>query len=512
MRLVVLEDRQYMGFKMFRNVGFFVCFSILFLVASTIHAQWEQIAIQSIPRNLLKDNHLVALEWPDSSTGFLFTKYGGFYYKTTDGGDSWKLDSIPNAPQRPNFVFSSCDFKTDKLGFAVYKYNSRDTLLYITEDGGGSWSEVHLAAEMATPTMGYGFVGRLRMGNDLNLYYMFGRTSEDYRKSIVEVDISRNLGSSWQRLSMDTLDAAEMTLPHDFIVVDSLTMLYFVTIDEAGSAWWSYVKYTTDGGKSWQILTEPNHPLAKSNLNHVIIDRVETLNDTTFSIRCEFEAGPIQYLRIVSCDLQNLLKPSGWSYVLIGNDTEVRDLALIRGSKYMHLATYDHGKFMHSVLAEREGPPFQQNSVEYPNNFREWVFNVTENGVVWVAGTNVFNSHAELYRLGERLVSIKNRSDVPYRSDVEFDIFPSPCTTDSWPPRAVISSDKSLGNCALYIYDSSGRLIMRSEFLYDAPGSKHIIPLTGSLSAKQGILEPGQYFALLLSRFSTAVKQFVVVK
>jgi hypothetical protein len=159
--------------------------SLLFALTMSVYAQWEQVAIPTIPNNTPTANYPTSMEWPDSSTGLVFSRFGGYYYKTSDAGMSWNLDSVPNVPRNTSFLFSSCDFKTREVGLAVYKYDARDTLLYITLDGGNHWKSVHLTSPSAIPSFTHGFIGRLRMDNASNLYFLYGRTDASSTKLIV---------------------------------------------------------------------------------------------------------------------------------------------------------------------------------------------------------------------------------------------------------------------------------------------------------------------------------------
>lgn len=494
-----------------RIIAILTFFSFYFVLTMSVYAQWEQMAISTIPNNYPTANYPTSMEWPDSNTGFVFSRYGGYFYKSSDAGKSWELDSIPNVPRNTSFLFSSCDFKTSELGSAVYKYDARDTLLYITLDGGRQWNSVHLTSPSAVPTLALGFIGRLRMDNKSHLYFMFGRTDDAAKKVMVEIDISKDLGESWDVYCTDTLTVDEETLPHDFIVIDSLTMIYFVTMTEAGDTWRSYAKYTTNGGRSWQILLDPIHPLAKSNLNNIVIDQIECLNDTAYSVRCSYKSGI--NIRIISRDWHNILQPSGWLFYAISGNTVLGNLEEIRGTKYIHISEYKGGSFIDSVIATREGPPLRRRSAAYPDNFHGTVFKVNEYGAVWIAGQNVATYENELYRLNEKLVSIEDLLDATsHENDIKFDIFPSPSIAVSSLPQAVIESNITLGDCDMYIYDNMGRLIASSEFKYETPGSKKVLRLPHAISSMRVGYQPGQYYALFMASGHVIVKRFVLLK
>jgi hypothetical protein len=277
---------------------------------------------------------------------------------------------------------------------------------------------------------------------------------------------------------------------------------------DAGDTWWSYAKYTINGGRSWQILQGPIHPLAKSQLNNVIIDQVEGLNDTAYSIRCSYKSGT--NIRIITRDWHNILQPSGWLFYTIGGNTVLRNLEEIRGTRYIHVSEYIGGSYVDSVIATREGPQLQRRSVAYPNNFNGTIFKVNEYGVVWIAGRNVATQEQELYKLNEMLVSIENVSDaMSYEIDIDFDIFPSPCITVSSLPQAVVASNSYLGDCKLYIYDNLGRLVASSEFKYETPGSKRMLRLPHATSSKRVGYQPGQYYVLLLTSEHAIIKRFL---
>ncbi len=276
-----------MAMREFRHPLTILIFVFLFNPIS-LFAQWIKM---DLPRpEALQDDWLATMEWADSLSGFVFER-SGIYYKTTDGGETWKLDSLdlPSVVLYPDSYLevATCDFATPDLGIVTISPNWGeyvDTILCVTTDGGDTWSAKNIQ-NLAT----YWQPSRVFPEENGSLVKFYGRffypVPGSGEKKIYGETMYRSydLGDSWQLVSVDTFDnQKDIGFAHSFLYVDSLRSYRFSFL-EGPEVYHSSAKMTTDGGKTWVKLGYPNlndHPLQEGKIGGRRHQNIHRVNDT----------------------------------------------------------------------------------------------------------------------------------------------------------------------------------------------------------------------------------------
>ncbi|MCB2204272.1 T9SS type A sorting domain-containing protein [bacterium] len=266
-----------------------VCVAIGICVPLTSSAQWTEVDLPR-PDYLATPPaipNLGPFEWADSLNGFVFEMNGSFY-RTQDGGESWLRDSLNMAGYdsvRHHFTVRTCDFANASFGVVTIarSYADRDSLLFITTDGGSSWERRPLSvpdrykmiAEQLLP---------LDNGNLIHFLSIHAPDSlGDYSVRLDLMRLSTDRGKNWSVFSIDTVDRRVSFLPTRFwIRVDSLHYYKIEYGFETVSEHVGFTSYSADGGQTWIMLKHPypsNHPLYVGRISGSA-GHVARVNDT----------------------------------------------------------------------------------------------------------------------------------------------------------------------------------------------------------------------------------------
>jgi|GEM_PF-4788511 len=278
-----------------------MCFLLLAFADRTLLAQWVEMDLPRAPHFRQVSGaweNLGPLAWADSLTGYVFER-NGVFYKTTDGGDSWHRDSLDVEGMRTGRGFNvlQCDFPTPQFGVVTFgggdAYLRSDSIMFVTTDGGRQWIRRSIDAPNLFRQTGTRLIP-LRNGN---LIFCYGRIlfSPDSPYAIVDEVMSRStdLGESWEVFSADTLDfRVDWAWTWNWIYVDSLHAYRF-TLETMTENPISYVKATSDGGRSWEILSYPHHhPLSAAKVASRFPLNIKRVNDTGLVVAMGWTSSP----------------------------------------------------------------------------------------------------------------------------------------------------------------------------------------------------------------------------
>ncbi len=282
-------------------------------------AQWSEVPL---PRTDTLAP-LVAVEWPDSTTGYVFD-VRGYYYKTIDAGLSWQRDSLRPIPQndisiRPykGLTIRYVDFVTPEFGIVSLEHDppqGLDSVLYITNDGGMSWIKKEITLKdprkIGSYTNYYSVVRPLTKTQ----WFLFYPRLLTVGVGGESVYYSKDQGDRWDEISTDTLGINDYVSAKSFILIDSLHQYKFYhwhNVDGDNS----WVKMTTDGGKTWIRIQDPAHPLAEQYYRGLAFEKIHTVSDTGIAITmvADNDFPPGRHYGIVTKDIRYRDTKQGWT-------------------------------------------------------------------------------------------------------------------------------------------------------------------------------------------------------
>ncbi len=386
--------------------------TILTLLASifvqTLYAQWMEV---KLPR-LNQQTPLISVEWPDSSTGYVFD-LRGVYYKTTDAGTIWTVDSLQPRPSE-GFSLRYADFITPKFGIASFQWRpGLDSLIYFTTDGGTTWTSrlipLKNASFWGSTNMPYSRIRLLGL-NRWFLHYMIENFTQRYAAE--QTYFSSDQGLSWFLLGEDTLREGDLSAMC-YIVLDSLHQYKFY-VDNYFDSIDSWVRTTTDGGKTWWRIRNPSNPLAEQYYRGMGFKTIHTISDTGIAIVAQ----------------SSHLWPPGGSYGLVTTDIRYKDMfegwesfALPWFGSATADVTYNDGILY--AVTNSSGPVGYNDSL--------WIRNVHNSSIdkgfngpriwdIWTSSRDMLwgltphgggVSPNRLYRFDRRLVSVMETKPLP---------------------------------------------------------------------------------------------------
>ncbi len=171
------------------------------------------------------------ISFPNSSVGFAVCNNS--YLKTTNGGLSWKVDSIPYS-YNPNITKSFVKFFNSNTG-----YLSRDSL-YKTTNGGQNWTRMNYGANRNSPV--FSFINE-NTGFVITVAFNFPYPNT----STMFLERTTNGGTTWQETQY----------------TNSVNLYYLCFTDintgyACGQSYPNTLKKTTNGGLNWQDITSIN--------------------------------------------------------------------------------------------------------------------------------------------------------------------------------------------------------------------------------------------------------------
>ena len=442
----------------------------------TTNAQWSEVLL---PRaDTLAP--IVAVEWPDSNTGYVFD-VRGYYYKTTNAGQSWTRDSLRPMPQNDisispykGLTVRYADFITPQFGIVSLEHFPQlrlDTIIYITTNGGLQWKR--RIVKLFNPVY----------AGSYNTYYSIIRPFSPHKMflfytSLINVNpmigaevvlYSDDLGNTWKNIAADTLGKGDAVTAKSFILIDSLHQykFYYLHHVEGDDSW---VKKTTDGGRTWIRIQDPSHPLAEQYYRGFAFKKIHMVNDTGISITMAPQNAfpPGRNYGISTRDIDYRDTKQGWtSFTLPWRGTATVDIAYMDG-------------VMYAITSSATAPLGYTDSTWIIDYARESIIGLlsptalrdiypSSKYMIWALGRRTRSN--KLYRLDKRLLSIE-RPIAPQKIG-SLKVYPNPINIHSQDALTIE-------------YD----FIHRSEYanitVYDLLGRK-------LLSVIETDIEPGRY-------------------
>ncbi|MBR9976917.1 MAG: hypothetical protein KFH87_02410, partial [Bacteroidetes bacterium] len=392
----------------------FVCLLQFTAFPDSAQAQWTEV---TLPHNSPKMNELV---WADSLHGYIFGHYFEPVIRTTDGGFTWTLDTLtlPAELQPESLLrFSFADFRDRDFGVALYQVKSRDSVLIYTTDGGLTWG-YNLIEERSNSFISNR--SQLQVDRNRGLYLFYARTYDDGVSAYV-IDFSDDIGATWRQIAADTLHDDWRDLTPFYVVLDSLTQYYGVVLHDPEFSSTSRVRFTTDGGATWQSPQAP-HPLSGALYQ---IYKFGVINDTSIAFIMDYSDGrpnwPSLSRGIVSTDIRRHAEAGGWNTYRHpflhsdGSEKGIFDIFYDNGTTIVNIGD--------SVIVFRDNPPGRARKLHVP-----WVssgsFYLSPDGRLW---------HLRLSRLWvldyQTLGAWRER---PVNAGIEgFSCYPQPFTNGS---------------------------------------------------------------------------------
>ncbi len=481
---------------------------ILLLVGSAT-AQLEEVLVPSFSPEL----PYAAIEWADSSTGFVFDE-GGRYIKTSDGGATWKADSLPFAFIGPNTIgyrkVHEVDFRTRDFGVVVFS-RRHDTLFYAwTENGGSTWTP------MQTRIPGrYG--GWVRPNVYLrplhrNLWFLqYGLDSLSTRLYNPALFQSTNQGQSWERISVDpevVISYPDVVEMHTYVMLDALRHIVFIgttgRLSEEIPRFWA--RGTFDGGRTW-ITQEWNN----GQSSPLEFRAIRMTSDTSFSMIFNAgsattrawtpgpDAGTAPTIAVAWPDR------SIWTSraeVLPRPGRLMRDFLSVAGNDYAIISTQVlPNVFTDSLYARKSLAPTAPSRVLALPGFG-WLLSARTNKEIWIATASkpkqtaapapIAGVETKLLRYRHTLVGI-DRPASPSRGSI--DVYPQPARSGA---VMHLSTSITSADTQLSVHDVHGRTVFaqtiaassateeNSFTLPTLPAGMYMLRLSNSHDARMG--------------------------
>ena len=212
--------------------------------------QWRQLTTEAY-RGKQDDIHFI-----DAKTGW-YVNGAGRIYKTSDGGETWKLQL-----NKPGTYFRCIGFIDEQRGFAGnigtdYFPNVTDTTpLYETRDGGDTWSAVTNITGPAVKGLCAIYVQKIPFINAGKLDYKMHVYAAGRVGGPAFLLKSTDGGDSWT--STDLGASTAMIL--DIVFFDADHGLICGASDTAVDKSHARIITTSDGGKSWTTRYESKRP------------------------------------------------------------------------------------------------------------------------------------------------------------------------------------------------------------------------------------------------------------
>jgi hypothetical protein len=419
-----------------------------------LSGQWLEVDMQ----NSLEGMQFKELEWADSLNGYIMGRHFGYYLTTSDGGDVWTLDSLIPRPggigTRP-FEFGGVDFVSPLLGFVAYKVdplNRRDTLIYVTTDGGESWTEKHVKIKYANKKF-----SRVRMAQNGSMYIHYTSRLDNGNMSNA-LDYSNDFGLNWKNLCSDTIETGEETifLPEEYILVDSLTHYAIMNRNDGGEYYETLVKVSTDGGKDWSFIEDHNHPLSKERLKYANISAIIVDSDTGFTCSIIYPRYNANDYCARTIDINNHLHGPAWfTYSHIYEPAKTK-YCLENAESYIVL-------LQDSIIFLDKHTYEVVRKVALPADGGE--MRLSPNGQLW------YYTLKRLFRFDHNALSTVGRHIDEKGHALRVSIYPNPIKSDIGFFEVMIEVAEGNGEAHLAICDLCGNIVYSSRIRYNSDGS-----------------------------------------
>jgi hypothetical protein len=447
---------------------------LLCAIPAFSQAQWTEVKLPEMPRDkMYMPYRLAHMEWADSLHGYIFAQYKGYYLKTTDGGGTWGLDSLPPTPdslhQRYSWDCSGVEFKDGNFGVVSYKGVWCDSLLFYTTDGGATWgyNPIKMPSRFTNTMNPPG--SQLRVDANRALFLNYTRQYDD---GVIANVITRSddYGATWRELGGDTVrpGLVDASLHNFFVILDSLTHYRFTSVYDLGDFSNSEARVTTDGGRNWSGFPELHYLWFIDNSE---IQEVRMINDTSVSIRLRDpngNGGPC----IVSRDIRNHLTREAWynyGHPYTGPNgwkQPVYDLLY-------HDGTYI-ARITDSVMVFRENPPERAQKLYVPGGYYG-SFYLQPGGRLWHL------NWGRLWVLDYRTLGSAGTLPAPPHDIEGFECYPQPFSSSSGLLTVRMHSKLPQEAVVLALYDATGRRLYEREIGNIAPGSSTVqLDLSGA--------------------------------
>jgi hypothetical protein len=451
-------------------------FALLLLLCAThvfSQTQWTEVKLPEMPRDkMYMPYRLAHMEWADSLYGYIFAQYKGYYLKTTDGGGTWGLDSLPPTPdslhQRYSWDCSGVEFKDRNFGVVSYKGVWCDSLLFYTTDGGATWgyNPVKLPSRFKNTMNPPGSQLRVDANRALFLYY-----TRQYDDSVIANVVTRSddYGATWRELGADTL-YPETQYDRDnyrrYVLLDSLTHYSFTTRYNLGEFVGSWARISTDGGRQWKY-PEPDHPLAQ--IGSFDIASVRVHRDTTIAMTLDQRGLHGACIGIVSTDVQQHLTSSGW-YLYV----HPFGYSPLDPGKLVDDNLYDEGthivRMADTVVVFRENPPERALKIRTPSH----VGQATVALYLQPRGRLCYLATRGLWVLDYSTLGSVGAFPAPSPDIEGFECYPQPFSRSSGVLTLRMNSKQRHEGVTLALYDATGRRLFEQEIRDIAPGRSEV--------------------------------------
>jgi hypothetical protein len=424
---------------------------------------------------------LAHMEWADSLYGYIFAQYKGYYLKTTDGGGTWGLDSLPPTPdslhQRYSWDCSGVEFKDRNFGVVSYKGVWCDSLLFYTTDGGATWgyNPVKLPSRFKNTMNPPGSQVRVGPNHSLYLYY-----TRQYDDSVIANVVTRSddYGATWRELGGDTLNPKTQYYRDNYrhyVLLDSLTHYCFTTMYDLGYFAGSWTRVSTDGGRHWKY-PEANHPLGQIggyNFGSVRVQRDTTIALTLWRTSQHASAS----VGIVSTDAQQHQTPAGWyvyvhpfSYAPSSIGKGVDDILFDEGTYIVRMAD--------TIVVFRENPPERALKIRTPSHFEQRPVAL----YLQPGGKLCYLATRGLWVLDYSTLGSVGALPAPSPDIEGFECYPQPFSSSSGVLTLRMNSKQRHEGVDLVVYDATGRRLFEKEIGDIAPGIRTVqLDLSGAL-------------------------------
>ncbi len=202
------------------------------------------------------ENLFIGISIVDDQTAWI-SGTSGSYGKTTDGGQSWTIATVPGAD---SLQFRDVHAVNDQIAFLLSIGNGEDSRIYKTIDGGSSWTQQFTNAEPD------GFFDCLDFWDPDN-----GMAFSDSFGGSFYIIKTQDGGDTWTRISPDVLPAAlegegSFAASGTCLMVQGENTVRIVT----GAGGKARVLTSKDRGESWSVVETPVvHGTASSGLASV---------------------------------------------------------------------------------------------------------------------------------------------------------------------------------------------------------------------------------------------------
>jgi photosystem II stability/assembly factor-like uncharacterized protein len=406
---------------------------------------------QNLNNNL--SSSLYSITFPGSNVGYA-AGYKSVFYKTTDGGRTWKSSFVSNGKVTPT-IQSIC-FVNENLGYAAHAYG----LVSKTTDGGNSWNAV------IPDTLANGMTNSDVYFINENLGFVVGNFGGS---SVDNIYKTTDGGKTWSQITGQVSKALKsvsfLDANNGIVVGAGLKSMY-----------------TKDGGATWTASTFTNVP-----------DGTTTdLNKVQF-VSSDFAVAFGQKLFLKSVD-----GGATWSGVNFDNVPNSFASALFTSKQNGWYLGYSYAKPSYNpvVLQTTDGGSTWKNIIDTMVVSTESQYNsiaVDKAGYLWIAGSGRIYTNSPLVSVRETGSAMPGNYSLSQN-------YPNPFN----PSTTIAFTVGNAGRVSLKVYDILGR---EAVTLID----KEMVSGSYNVEFNAG-LSSGVYFYTLKAGNFSSTKKMVILK